>query len=86
MLMVREWRLRLRLDVVKIYRRKSPSFGFLGGLMFKYAVDLFKKLKICIIPCIIAFVGIVGYCAKQIFTNINTTEVLYGERVVLNFL
>ncbi len=53
--------------------------------MFKYAVDLFKKLKICIIPCIIAFVGIVGYCAKQIFTNINTTEVLYGERVVLEF-
>lgn len=53
--------------------------------MFRYAVDLFKKLKICMIPCIIAFVGIVGYCAKQVFTNFNTTEVLYGERVVLEF-
>lgn len=52
--------------------------------MFKNAVDLFKKSKICIILYCIAFVAIVGYCAKDIFSY-SRIDILFNERVVLEF-
>lgn len=52
--------------------------------MLKNAVDLFKKSKICIILYCIAFVAIVGYCAKDIFSY-SRVDILFNERVVLEF-